>query len=284
MSLEISKFIVRKRRALGYTQQNLADFLSVSFQTVASWENGLSLPEVSLLPRLAWVLDTSVDVLVAYQAMSKAEQEKNMSERGNYKGVIPNDLCYEIMRIKPPTKPYRVLEIGCGEGRDAIFFAQNGYRVSAFDISDECLEKARSLAEQAQVEVDFFKADIHEFKPVSNYDIIYSTGAFHYLPAMRRSELISDLKKRTSVSGINAITVLVDKPFIERTPEVNEIPLQTDPWVSGELNYYYQDWLFHKCDEVIYDSNRSGIFHRHCMDILIAEKRTNKNKGGKAGS
>lgn len=35
----------------------------------------------------------------------------------------------------PPITPLKLLVIGCGEGRNAVFFARNGYEVSAFDLS-----------------------------------------------------------------------------------------------------------------------------------------------------
>ena len=55
-------------------------------------------------------------------------------------------------------------------------------------------------------------------------------------------------------------------------PDYDDFERQVPPWHSGELAGYYQDWYFHKCDEVIFDCESGGIPHRHCMDILIAEK------------
>ena len=45
-----------------------------------------------------------------------------------------------------------------------------------------------------------------------------------------------------------------------------------DSWKSGELFMYYHDWLFHKNEEWIFDCDSSGTPHKHCMDVLIAEK------------
>ena len=66
------------------------------------------------------------------------------------------------MKLKPPTKPYRVLEIGCGEGKDAVFLARCGYRVTAFDESQAGIDKALLLAEKNGVQVHFFKANALE--------------------------------------------------------------------------------------------------------------------------
>lgn len=142
MENRIGQQIAQKRKELGYTQQKLADVLKVSFQAVSKWERGSTTPDIALLPEIARILDTTVDALVGYQAKSKTHYEEKYREEDFYWGLEPNKMCYEVMRLRPPVKPYRVLDIGCGEGKDAVFFARNGYRVTAFDIADAGLEKA----------------------------------------------------------------------------------------------------------------------------------------------
>jgi transcriptional regulator with XRE-family HTH domain len=61
---KIGKQIAALRRERGLTQESLAEALDVSPQAVSKWENGHSLPETALLPGLARVLDTSIDVLL----------------------------------------------------------------------------------------------------------------------------------------------------------------------------------------------------------------------------
>ena len=268
----IGNFIAQKRKELGYTQLNLAQQLNISFQAISKWENGTSTPDLSLLPRLAHILGTSVDALVGYNSLPKTQYEEKYKSENYYWGIIPSRLCYEIMKLRPPIKPYRVLDIGCGEGKNAVFLAKNGYEVSAFDIAETGLEKARRLAEYNHVNVDFFKADINEFAPLDQFDIIFSSGVFHYIPLHLRKNFIGQLKKHTSLHGINVINVFVKKPFIEDAPDLEDIEQQTTPWYSGELMKYYHDWLFHKNEEIFFDCNSGGSPHKHCMDVLIAEK------------
>ena len=134
---------MRKRKSLGFTQQTLADKLNVSFQAVSKWENGTSCPEIELLPMLANVLETSVDSLLGYEAIINSDYENRYKSEDYYWGLEPNQLCYEIMKLKPPTKPLKVLDIGCGEGKDAVFLARNGYAVSALDATDKGIEKGK---------------------------------------------------------------------------------------------------------------------------------------------
>ena len=51
-----------------------------------------------------------------------------------------------------------------------------------------------------------------------------------------------------------------------------ESELAAGNWKSGEIFMYYHDWIFRKNEEKIFDCNSSGIPHKHCMDVIIAEK------------
>lgn len=263
----ISEMIKKRRKLLGYTQQELAGRLNISSQAVSKWENGVALPDLGLMPILAQVLETTVDGLLGYQGVSASKYDERYQGEEYYWGLNPNHLCYELMKLKPPTKPYRVLEIGCGEGKDAVFLARCGYRVTAFDESQAGIDKALLLAEKNGVQVHFFKANALDYQIEGKYDIIYSSGFFDYLTDNVKEEFTAMLKEHTVDGGLNVINAFVDKPFMKKKEGQ-----QRTPWRSGELFTCYYDWLFHKCDEVIFDCNSGGVPHQHCMDVLIAEK------------
>ena len=263
--------ICKRRKELGLTQNQLAKSLNISFQAVSKWENNSAYPDIEMLPKLAAALNTTVDALLGYGSVV-TDYDKRYNTEEYYWGLMPNRICYDIMKILPPIKPYRVLDIGCGEGKDAVFFAKCGYDVTAFDISEQGIEKAKKLAEHNKVEVRFFKADLFDYHPDAEYDIIFSSGVLHFIPENDRKELCDSLKAHTTDIGINALNVFVQKPFITRAPDSTRDEEKRHPWMSGELFWYYHDWLFHTCREEIFDCNSGGIPHKHCMDTLIAQK------------
>ncbi len=270
--LKTGEVICKRRKELGLTQTQLAQKLNLSFQAVSKWENGSAYPDITSLPKLAAVLDTTVDALLGYSSV-ETDYDRRYTTEGYYWGLMPNRLCYDIMKILPPIKPYRVLDIGCGEGKDAVFFAKCGYEVTAFDQSAQGIEKAKRLAEHNQVEVNLFKADLFDYRPDKEFDIIFSSGVLHFLPATVRRELTGSLKKYTAQNGIHALNVFVNKPFLTRVPDKTREEGKRHSWYSGELFGYYHDWLFHMCREEIFDCNSGGIPHQHCMDTLIAQKQ-----------
>ena len=62
-------------------------------------------------------------------------------------------------------EPGRALDLACGEGRNAVWLAERGWRVTAVDFSDVALEKARRLAASRGVEVEWVVADLLAFEP-----------------------------------------------------------------------------------------------------------------------
>lgn len=270
--LKTGEVICKRRKELGLTQNQLAQKLNLSFQAVSKWENESAYPDITMLPKLAAALNTTVDALLGYSSV-ETDYDRRYTTEGYYWGLKPNRLCYDVMKILPPIKPYRVLDIGCGEGKDAVFFAKCGYSVTAFDQSEKGIEKAKKLAEHNQVEVNLFKADLFDYRPDREFDIIFSSGVLHFLPQTVRKEVTGSLKRHTAKNGINVLNVFVNKPFITRVPDKTREEEKRHPWYSGELFGYYHDWLFHMCREEIFDCNSGGIPHQHCMDTLIAQKQ-----------
>ena len=270
-NLKTGEVICKRRKELGLTQNQLAGSLNISFQAVSKWENNSAYPDIEMLPKLAAVLHTTVDALLGYES-AVTGYDKCYNTEEYYWGLMPNRICYDIMKILPPVRPYRVLDIGCGEGKDAVFFAKCGYAVTAFDIAEQGIEKAKRLAEYNKVDVNFFKADLFDYRPDAEYDIVFSSGVLHFIRQTERKELFDSLKAHTADSGINALNVFVKKPFIEPAPDQTKEEEKGQPWHSGELFGYYHDWIFHTCSEEIFDCNSGGIPHKHCMDTLIAQK------------
>lgn len=269
--LKIGNVISKKRKELGLTQNQLAGMLDLSFQAISKWENNAAYPDVLTLPKLAAALHTTTDALLGYSSVV-TDYDKRYHDEEYYWGLMPNSICYDIMKILPPTKPYRLLDIGCGEGKDAVFFAKCGYSVTAFDLSSRGIEKAKLLARHNQTEVNFFQANLLDYRLDSDYDIIFCSGAMHILPTSERNALCDHLKEHTTENGINALNVFVKKPFISRAPDASDEE-EKYPWYSGELFGYYHDWFFHTCREDVFDCDSSGISHKHCMDTLIAQKQ-----------
>lgn len=84
MNETIGTRIALARKAKGLTQEGLAERLGVSSQAVSKWENDLSCPDISLLPKLCQVLGITCDMLLTYSdsevKMLPEQEQKSLEE------------------------------------------------------------------------------------------------------------------------------------------------------------------------------------------------------------
>ena len=86
----------------------------------------------------------------------------------------------------------RMLELGCGNGRDAIFFASQGLYISALDTSQEAISQlqSRNIANAKFLCGDFVNSDIHRS---GNYDYAYSRFTIHAINQSQEQVLLNNL-------------------------------------------------------------------------------------------
>ncbi|MBM4069905.1 MAG: class I SAM-dependent methyltransferase [Planctomycetes bacterium] len=105
----------------------------------------------------------------------------------------------ELQRVlaKASIQPCRALELGCGTGASAVWLDQQGFDVTALDLSPSAIDRARQRADEAGVCVNFLVADV--LKPptdlVGPFDFFFDRGCYHvvrrddvaaYLATLRR--------------------------------------------------------------------------------------------------
>ena len=199
----------------------------------------------------------------------RTNYEKWYEGNDYYWGVEPGDFLEELIRLCPPSSGIKVLDIGCGEGKDAVYMAQKGYDVTAFDLTENGIRKTLALAGERGVSVNAYVDDINTFEAQGQFDIIYSTGTVQYLFDGNKKEFFDKIEKMTKPGGIVYFNVFVEKSFLELPPDWDK---EEKMWRSGELFTYLADWKVEKIDEVIFEDNSGGIPHYHCMDTAVCRK------------
>ena len=69
------------RKSKNLTQEELAECLNLSPQTISKWENNLSMPDISMLPILADYFGISVDSLLSYNVKEREADKKELAQR-----------------------------------------------------------------------------------------------------------------------------------------------------------------------------------------------------------
>ena len=162
-----------------------------------------------------------------------------------------------------------VLDVGCGDGRNAIHFASRGFRVRAFDISATGVRKLKARAGSRDLEIDAWVQDIREFKFDRSYGLILCHGVLHFLEPRFCNQFLEVMRRHTAQCGLNVHTVFTNrlKPPSDLTPFLQRI------FKEGEIRDMYRDWEIELFESYIkVDEHPGGIRHRHPINKLVARK------------
>lgn len=78
-----------------------------------------------------------------------------------------------LVEVAEPLAAGRALDLGAGEGRNAVWLAERGWQVTAVDFSDVGLAKGRKLADTRGVTAEWVHADLFDYEPPERaYDLV----------------------------------------------------------------------------------------------------------------
>ncbi len=139
-------------------------------------------------------------------------------------GTEPNDFLRQHVTSLPAG---RVLCLAEGEGRNAVFLAQQGFQVTAVDASSVGLQKAQRLARQRGVDIETVHADLANFviEP-QRWDAIVSI--FCHVPASIREMLHRQVVMGLREGGVLLLEAYTPKQIEYGTggPPVPELTMQ----------------------------------------------------------
>ena len=121
---------------------------------------------------------------------SEAQQvwEEHYAERNRVWSGRVNVRLAEVAESLPPG---RALDLGCGEGGDAMWLAERGWHVTAVDISQTALDRAGADARERNLleRIDFQRHDLPHTFPVGTYDLV-SAQFLHSMVEFDRPRLL----------------------------------------------------------------------------------------------
>jgi tellurite methyltransferase len=176
-------------------------------------------------------------------------------------GTAPSEFAQEIAWLVRPGD--HVLDLGCGEGRDSVFFAELGGVVTGIDLSVEGLEKARHLARARGVRVSWREGPMTDVLPAGPFDLIFSCGSIHYVPRDRRTVLFERLKAMTRPAGHHAHVVFTDRLVHEEKGEVVEY------FKLDELDESFVGWQTLRRRDYVISCAQDGTVHGHAVEELV---------------
>lgn len=176
----------------------------------------------------------------------------------------------DVMKMTSSFKEgMKALDIGCGEGRNAIYLAELGLDVYAFDISEAGIEKLKKVAVEKRVKVKAWVQDLTSYVFDKKYDVIICHGVLHLVEKYEWQRIIKEIKINTNQGGLNIVGV-----FTNTLPAAPDLVLFTKALFNeGELKELYSDWnIVDFSDYIFEDEHPGGIHHKHAANNIIAIK------------
>lgn len=162
-----------------------------------------------------------------------------------------------------------VLDLACGEGRNALYLAEQGFLVTAVDISVAGIKKVKHLAHQKSVPITAQVQDMRHYAFEHCYDLIIAHGSLHLIEREQWTPLIHTIKAHTNVGGFNVFVVFTD--IIPAPDDLKRFHVGL--FHEGELFRFYDDWdILVKRSYILEDEHAGGIKHRHPINQVIARK------------
>ena len=103
--MTLGEKIVKQRKELNYTQEQLADILGVSRQSISKWESNIAYPETDKLIELGKLFNCSMDYLLREEVTEKSDVQTS-----DFTGKV-EEICRKTMTDKNKGKAKKILKI-----------------------------------------------------------------------------------------------------------------------------------------------------------------------------
>ncbi len=160
-----------------------------------------------------------------------------------------------------------ILDLGCGEGQDALLLTQQGFSVEAVDTAI-CLEVLKQRAEKEHISTLITHAtDIRTFPFIQKYGTIICMNVLHFLKNEEIVFVLKKMKEATQSGGLHFLSVFTQQG-----------DLHSDKmyfFKHDELRDHYQDWKIYMYSEAMRptkEKNTEGKQKQHEVAFLVAQK------------
>lgn len=174
-----------------------------------------------------------------------------------------------LVREVAGLRPGRVLDVGCGEGADAVWLAAHGWDVTALDVSQVALDRARAHAAAAGVAVTWVRAGLLGADlPAGGFDLVSAQ-----YPALRRTPG-ADAERALLAAVAPGGTLLVVHHDVRRGPGASEHGFDPDDWVlPRDVAPLLADGWDVEVDERRERTVRGGAGAHHAHDVVLRARR-----------
>ena len=135
-----------------------------------------------------------------------------------------------------PNQSANALDIGCGEGQDLVFLAQQGYKVSGLDFTETGIDKARKIVEDNGQRATLVRADILDWETEARFDLVLAVNSLQFLGA-HAPRALQCVKELVAPGGVIGLSM-----FARDDAATSPIEGTIYRWTLDELQLNFADW------------------------------------------
>lgn len=187
-------------------------------------------------------------------------------------GTEAGSLVREVLAVNPNVSNLRVLDLGCGEGKNAVAFARRGASVVAVDCSAQALANGKSAFPHDNIE--WVQSDALEYlSDCSLFDVVIMYGLPHCMKSDSAIQKLIELAlEKTRQYGIHILVAFNDGPH-----DLSAHPNFRPTLVSHEiyLQCYSTSEIKKQSSSLLHETHpHNSIPHFHSVTRLLASKKT----------
>jgi len=150
----------------------------------------------------------------------------------------------EVVEACKIIAPCSTLDMGCSNGRNAVYLGQNGFNVTAVDVNPSAIEMLKTISiEENMNNIQAHVYDINKASLDENYGFISCTVTLMFIDPTRVNDVIADMQKCTLAGGYNLIVCAMNT---EQHPCPVPFPFTLK---AEQLREAYQGWELIKYNE-----------------------------------
>lgn len=166
-----------------------------------------------------------------------------------------------------------VLDIGCGDGRNSVFLALRGHKVTALEMSPNAVKKLRTIADQLSLDIQVIEGRIEDFNPDHTYDLVLAHSSLHFVEKKVWIPLLKKLRDLTKNGGFHNFTSIIgtkEYPIPHECRHANSFE-------RGDLDNIYSDWEIIRSNFYAKWDSHPGIpMHVHVVEKFVARKASSE--------
>ncbi len=166
----------------------------------------------------------------------------------------------------------KVLDLGCGQGSDALFLVKNNFLVTAIDSSDVAINQIKIKKDEFKLDnLELICGDISDFDIKKNkYQVIICRNVLNFLDKDKALKILNNLQ-----NNIQKGSYIIVEIFTKNDPSfVSDNKFASYFEEQELLNIFSGYKIFYYLENIILDSGHPGFSnpHKHGVARIIAQK------------